>query len=78
MSCGGCAARMDDSLCDLCREAARRHRELTWDELKAAVDAKLAELGKDGSVSIQYIDISWPYASEERSIWLDLGMLAVL
>jgi hypothetical protein len=30
---------------------------VTWKEFKSAVDAKLNELGKDDSVSIDYIDI---------------------
>lgn len=40
---------------------------MTWDEFKSEVDHALAEAGKDGTISIGYIDISEPDQSHPRT-----------
>lgn len=49
---------------------------MTWDELKAAVDSELVELGRDGDIPIRYIDIG--YCDGVTVILGDNGDLEIL
>lgn len=38
---------------------------MTWDEFKIVVDEKLAEEGQDGSIQIDYIDVTGGIDSDD-------------
>lgn len=53
---------------------------MTWKEFKEYVDRELYEAGKDGSIPIWYIDISYPGKETEYNcpeIYLDDGELSI-
>lgn len=47
---------------------------MTWDQFKALVDARLKELGKDGSIHISLIDVSFSHVSGQKSDELDISI----
>lgn len=55
---------------------------MTWRELKELIDKRLAELGADEDIKIEYFDFSYPDMSHEStvpSVFVDKerGLLAV-
>lgn len=47
---------------------------MTWQQFKDYVDAKLAELGRDGTIPVCYIDVSHPSLNYEmRTPHLSVG-----